>query len=81
MNNFLIYDTADAGGIPYSQTEKYEYHRYLSTDGLTDTSEFKTIRFSMRQENLLIHWRNSYLEIHGQIVTKATGAAFPKKLT
>ena len=78
MNNFLLYDTSEAGGIPYSQTEKYEYQKWYTTDGLTDTSEYKTIRFSVRQENLLIHWRYSYLELEGQLVKKSDGSAFTK---
>ena len=78
MNNFLLYDTSEAGGIPYSQTERYEFQRWFTTDGLTDTSEYKTIRFSMRQENLLIHWRNSYLELAGKLVKK-NGTAYAKK--
>ena len=68
MNNPAIYSIEDAGGIPYPETESYQFDRWFTTVGLTDASEFKSIRFSMRQENLLLHWRYSYLEIHGQLV-------------
>ena len=57
MNNPAIYSLRDAGGIPYPETESYQYERWYTTVGLTDASAFKTIRFSMRQENLLLHWR------------------------
>ena len=81
MNNQLLYDTEDAGGIPYQQTEKYEYLDYFCTEGLTDTAAYKTIRFTMRQENLLIHWRNAYLEIGGMLCKEdGTGYAQDAKI-
>ena len=39
-------------------------------------SAYKTIRFNVRQDNLLLLWRNSYLELKGQVVQKANGNAF-----
>ena len=78
MNNFLMYDIKDAGGIPYNETERYEYCRYYTTDGLTDTSEYKTIRFTVHQENIMCHWKNAFLELRGNLVRKDTGAAFAK---
>ena len=76
MNNPAIYSLEDAGGISYPETESYQFERYYTTVGLTDASAFKTIRFNMRQENLLLHWRYSYLEIHGRLVQKADDNAY-----
>ena len=71
MNNAAMYNFGIAGGIPYPETEKYSYDRWYTTTGLTDGSAYKTIRFNIRQDNLLLHWANSYLEMHGQLVKKA----------
>ena len=76
MNNPAMYEMEEAGGIPYPETDKYHYNKWYTTTGLTDGSADKTIRFNVRQDNLLLHWRNSYLEVKGQVVQKATGAAF-----
>ena len=76
MNNSAMYALADAGGIPYPETEKYHYDRWYTTTGLTDGSAYKTIRFNIRQDNLLLHWANSYLEMHGQVVKKADDQPF-----
>ena len=76
MNNPAMYSLESAGGTPYPETEKYSYDRWYTTTGLTDGSAYKTIRFNIRQDNLLLHWRNSYLELHGQLVQKANGTAF-----
>ena len=70
-----MYALSDAGGIPYPETEKYHYDRWYTTTGLTDGSAYKTIRFNVRQDNRLLHWKNSYLEMHGQVV-KEDGDAF-----
>ena len=77
MNNPSMYELESAGGIPYPETNKYHYNKWYTTTGLTDGSAYKTIRFNVRQDNLLLHWRNSYLELKGQIVQKADGNAFP----
>ena len=63
-----MFDKAQAGGITYDQTESYEYQRYFTTDGLTDTSEYKSIRFSVLQTNLFFHFRNAFLELRGRVV-------------
>ena len=76
MNNPLMYDVGEAGGIPYPHTDKYHYDQWYTTSGLTDGAEYKTIRFNIRQDNLLLHWRNSYMELHGQLVKKEDGAAY-----
>ena len=76
MNNPLMYDVSHAGGVPYPDTNKYHYDKWFTTSGLTDGAEYKTIRFNIRQDNLLLHWRNSYLELHGQLVQKANGNAY-----
>ena len=78
MNNFLMFDLKEAGGIPYNETERYEYCRYYTTDGLTDTSEYKTIRFTVNQENILCHWKNSFLELRGHLKPKTGNADFAK---
>ena len=70
MNNFLMFDIKEAGGVPYNETERYEYCRYYTTDGLTDTSEYKTIRFSVNQENIFCHWKNAFLELRGHLKPK-----------
>ena len=70
MNNAAMYKLDDAGGIPYPETAKYRFDKWYTTTGLTDGNAYKTIRFNIRQDNLLLHWKNSYLEIHGQLVKK-----------
>lgn len=72
MNNSAIYSLSEAGGVHYTDVESYEFENWYSTVGLTDYGAYRTIRFSMRQENLILHWKNSYLEIHGQLL-KRTG--------
>ena len=76
MNNSQMYDLKSAGGVPYPETDKYHYDRWYTTAGLTDGAEYKTIRFNIRQDNLLLHWTNSYLVMHGQLVKEADGTAF-----
>ena len=76
MNNPAMYELENAGGVPYPETDKYHYSKWYTTAGLTDRSAYKTIRFNVRQDNLLLHWRNSYLELSGQLVRKDTGNAF-----
>ena len=76
MNNSAMYELANAGGIPYPETEKYQYDRWFTTTGLTDGGAYKTIRFNIQQDNLLLHWVNSYLELHGQVVKKADSTPY-----
>ena len=71
-----MYEMENAGGVAYPETDKYHYNKWYTTTGLTDGSAYKTIRFNVRQDNLLLHWRNSYLELKGQIVQKDNGNAF-----
>ena len=71
MNNPAMYGLANAGGIPYPETEKYQYDRWFTTTGLTDGSAYKTVRFNIQQDNLLLYWVKSYLELHEQVVQKA----------
>ena len=71
-----MYELEEAGGVPYPETDKYHYNKWYTTTGLTDGSAYKTIRFNVRQDNLLLHWRNSYLELKGQVVQKTNGQAF-----
>ena len=76
MNNSQMYDVSNAGGVPYPETDKYHYSKWYTTTGLTDGSEYKTIRFNVRQDNLLLHWMNSYLTLEGQLVKKDDGAVY-----
>ena len=76
MNNTGMYDLERAGGIAYPETEKYDYNKWYTTMGMTDGGAYKAIRFDVRQDNLLLHWRNSYLELSGQIVKKSNGTAY-----
>ena len=76
MNNSQMYKLNHAGGVPYPETDKYHYDRWYTTTGLTDGSEYKTIRFNIRQDNLLLHWTNSYLVLEGKLVKKAGDAAY-----
>ena len=64
MNNSHIYDLEAAGAIDYSETENYSYDTWHCTPGLTDASEYKSVHFQMLLENLLLHWKYAYLEIH-----------------
>ena len=43
---------------------------------MTDGNEYKTIRFNIRQDNLLLHWTNAYLTLEGQLVKKTGGTAY-----
>ena len=76
MNNSQMYDLDHAGGVPYPETNKYHYDKWFTTTGLTDGSEYKTIRFNIRQDNLLLHWINAYLTLEGKLVKKAGGQAY-----
>ena len=76
MNNSQMYDVSHAGGVPYPETNKYHYNQWYTTTGLTDGSEYKTIRFNIRQDNLFLHWINSYLVLDGQLVKKVGGTAY-----
>ena len=49
-----MYALEEAGGVPYPETDKYHY------SGLTDGSAYKSVHFNVRQDNLLLHWRNAY---------------------
>ena len=70
MNNSSMYEIEHAGGIPYPETDRYYYESWFPTSGLTDGGEYKTIRFNVRQDNLLLHWTNSYIELKGKLVKK-----------
>ena len=76
-----MYELENASGVAYPETDKYHYNKWYTTTGLTDGSAYKTIRFNVRQDNLLLHWRNSYLELKGRVVQKADGAAFANNST
>ena len=52
----------------------YQYDRFTTT-GLTDGGAYKTICFNIQQDNLLLHWVNYYLELHGQVFKKADSTA------
>ena len=71
-----MYELSAAGGIPYPETDKYSYEKWYPTSGLTDGSEYKTLRFNIRQDNLILHWTNAYLVLEGQLVKKADGTAY-----
>ena len=75
MNNNHLYDLNAAGGIDYPETERYQYDIWHTTPGLTDAAEFKSVRFQMVQQNLLLHWKYAYLEIHGRL-TESNGTAY-----
>ena len=76
MNNPELFDKDIAGGVPYPLVEKYAYTTFYPTSGLTDMSEYKTIRFNIRQDNLHLHFCNSMIEIHGQVVKKDDGGLY-----
>ena len=71
-----MYNLEGAGGVPYPETEKYDYNKWFTTMGMTDGSAYKAIRFDVRQDNLLLHWHNSYLELKGQVVKEADDGAY-----
>ena len=75
MNNPQMYDLEHAGGIPYPETDCYDYDRWYTTTGLTDGGEHKTRRFNIRQDNLLPHWKNVYIELKGELIKIEGGAA------
>ena len=76
MNNSQMYEYAHAGGVPYPETDKYYYERWFPTSGLTDGSEYKTIRFNVKMDNLILHWTNAYMVLDGQLVKKADGGEY-----
>ena len=76
MNNSQMYDVAGAGGLPYPETDKYYYEKWYPTSGLTDGSEYKTLRFNVKQDNLILHWTNAYMVLEGQLVKKVGGTAY-----
>ena len=69
-----MYELGRAGGVAYPETEKYDYNKWYTTMGMTDGGAYKAVRFNVRQNNLLLHWTNSFLELKGQIVKKTGGA-------
>ena len=71
-----MYELSAAGGIPYPETDKYSYEKWYPTSGLTDGSEYKTLRFNIRQDNLILHWTNAYLVLEGQLVKKVGGTDY-----
>ena len=71
-----MYDVERAGGVAYPETEKYDYNKWYTTMGMTDGGAYSAVRFDVRQDNLLLHWRNSYLELNGQVVKKSNGGAY-----
>ena len=71
-----MYELEHAGGIPYPETDRYYYENWYTTSGLTDGGEYKTLRFNVRQDNLLLHWTNAYIELKGKLVKKVGGAAY-----
>ena len=70
-----MYELGRAGGVAYPETEKYDYNKWYTTMGMTDGGAYKAVRFNVRQNNLLLHWTNSFLELKGQIIKK-TGEAY-----
>ena len=70
MNNFQMYELAHPGGTPYPETDRYYHDRWYTTTGLTDVSEYKTLSFNIRQDSLLPHWQNAYIELKGKLVKK-----------
>ena len=76
MNNPAMYELEEAGGIAYPETDRYDYKKWYPTTGLTDASAYKSVRFNIRQDNLLLHWKNAYLELKGRIVKKTDGTAY-----
>ena len=71
-----MYELEHAGGIPYPETDRYYYENWYTTSGLTDGGEYKTLRFNVRQDNLLLHWTNAYIELKGKLVKKVGGAVY-----
>ena len=71
-----MYDLAHAGGVPYPETNKYHYDKWFTTTGLTDGKEYKTIRFNIRQDNLMLHWVNAYMTLEGKLVKKTAGTVY-----
>ena len=71
-----MYELERAGGVVYPETNKYNYNKWFTTMGMTDGTEYKAVRFDVRQDSLLLHSRNSYLELKGQLVKKADGKPY-----
>ena len=76
MNNARMYNLESAGGVVYPETNKYDYTKWYTTTGLTDGAEYMTVRFDVRQDNLLLHWAEAYLELKGQLVKKTNGQKY-----
>ena len=76
MNNPDLFNRELAGGSAYPHIEKYEYGDWYCTSGLSDTSEYRTIRFNVQASNLFLHWTNGLLEMTGRLVKKVAKTAY-----
>ena len=76
MNNVKMYDLERAGGVAYPETDKYDYSKWYTTTGMTDGTEYRAVRFDVRQDNLLLHWAEAYLELKGKVVKKTDGSLY-----
>lgn len=71
-----MYELQNAGGLPYPETDKYHFDKWYTTTGLSDGTEYRSVRFNIKQDNLLLHWTNSYLTVEGKLVKKDDGTVY-----
>ena len=71
-----MYELQNAGGLPYPETDKYHFDKWFTTTGLSDGTEYRSVRFNIKQDNLLLHWTNSYLTLEGKLVKRADGTVY-----
>ena len=71
-----MYELQNAGGLPYPETDKYHFDKWYTTTGLSDGTEYRSVRFNIKQDNLLLHWTNSYLTVQGKLVKRADGTVY-----
>ena len=65
-----MYELPHAGGMIAI------YDRWYTTTGLANSGEYKALRFNVRQDMLLLHWTNAYIELKGRLVKKEGGSAY-----
>ena len=76
MNNELIFRKELANPPDFTDVASYQYQTIYPINGLSDFNQYKSVRFNLLQQNLLLHLRNGYLEISGQILKVKDSAKF-----
>ena len=68
MNNESIFRKDLASPPDFNDVASYEYQTIYPINGLSDFNQYKSVRFNLLQQNLLLHLRNGFIEVTGQIL-------------